>query len=123
MLGGFLAVVRMPCIIAPDSSHWSHWPSARHKSMTARAYLRAKLLTDDEGVRQLARYFEPSALRSDRGGRETRLVANVQFLELLTDLAVDRERRSALSQHTDNHEPEEFDAMCTMILAGTESGA
>ncbi|PVE57741.1 hypothetical protein DC429_10195 [Arthrobacter sp. TPD3018] len=88
-------------------------------------YLRVKLLTDDEGVRQLARYFEPSSLRSrsDGGGRETRLVTNVQFLKLLTDLAVDRQKRSAMSQHTDDHERDEFDALCTMILGGTESGA
>lgn len=42
MLGGFVGVVRKPCIIAPDSSHWSLWldsmrsptPSIRSRAAT-----------------------------------------------------------------------------------------
>lgn len=88
-------------------------------------YLRVKLLTDDEGVRQLARYFEPTTLhsRSDADGRETCLVANVRFLELLTDLAVDRQKRSPVSQYMDEREPDEFNALCAMIFGGTENAA
>lgn len=87
-------------------------------------YRRAKLITDDEGVLQLARYFEPATVHSHTGDdrHETRLVANVQFLELLTDLAAERRKRSSTLPDGCGDEPDEYDAVCEMILRGTNAG-
>lgn len=68
-------------------------------------FLRAKLVTDDEGLLRVARCFEPVSLssRSTGDAQETRLVVKVKLADLLTGL-------------TGDNGIDEYNRICAMIF-------
>lgn len=82
-------------------------------------FVRAELVTDDQGLVGLVPCFEPTGVthRDEGGQSECTLHVTLHLARLLTDLGVEREREDAGRRDGEDAEPDEFDRVCALILA------